>query len=271
MNLFNLNNEQILRILTGQESNPNKDLIYTLIAVIVILCAIVLLFSPSNEDIISTTYEPLTEDDIKTLKEQKTLKRIIISIIVVFFLTIGLIVNNVIFINKHKGINNDWMTNQIQQIAKTNPLLFTKINNTEKPFDISDFKYNDNKLTATIQLKTLEEYESTNVSKILEYRTGILSLINGSINITADVNMHTMKIDPNDVNTAIMFKIQKTLNDNNIKINPDTVDFNKDKNQVKALGGDSNEIITINFTDDIDDLNINIKSTESEPITLKIE
>lgn len=270
MNLFNLNNEQILRILTGQENNPNKNLIYTLIAVLVILCIIVLLFFPSNEDIISTTYEPLTEDDIKTLKEQKTLNRMMISILVVFFTTIGLIVNNVIFINKHKRINNDWMTHQIQQIAKDNPLVFAKRNTTEHTLDISDFTYNDNKLTATIQLKTPNEYDFTIISKFVGY-TEILSSITGSINITADVNRHTMKIDPNDVNTAIMFKIQKTLNDNNIKINPDTVDFNKDKNQVKALGGDSNEIITISFTDDIDDLNINIKSTESEPITLKIE
>lgn len=273
MNLFNLNNEQILQILTGQNSNPNKILIYILIAILVILCVLFLILFPiqSDQEMIEATYEHLTESDIENLKEKKRLNRMALTIVIVFFLTIGLIVNNVIFIKKHKGIHNEWMTNQIQQIAKTNPLLFAKSNNTKKLFDISDFTYDDNKLTATVQLKTPKEYESTYGPTFLGFSNGIVSSINGSINITADINTHTMEIDPNDVNTAIMFKIQTTLKDNNIEINPDTVDFNKDKNQIKALGDDSNEIITINFSDNIDDLNINIESTKSEPITIKIE
>lgn len=273
MNLFNLNNEQILRILTGQESNPNKNLIYSLIAILVILCVLFLILFPSDQEMIEATYEPLTESDIKTLKEQKFLTRMVLTIVVVFFLTIGLIVNNVIFINKHKGINNEWMTNQIQKIAENNPLLFAygKLDTTKRNINISDFTYNDDKLNATIKLQTTEEYENAQVLDIIQFENAIWSSINGAINITADINTHTMTIQPNDVTTAIMFKVQEALIDNNIQINPDTVSFNKERNQIKALIIDSTEIITINYNDDIDDIVINIESTKSEPITTKIK
>lgn len=274
MNLFNLNNEHILRILTGQESNPNTNLIYTLLAIMVILCVLFLIILPSSRQVIDAQYGDLTEKASITLKKQQCLSRnIAIIVFILFFLTIGLIINNLVFVNKHKNINNTWITEQIQQIAEKNPLLFSyaKPDTTKRNINISDFTYNDNKLKATIKLQTTEDYENAQVLDIVQFENAIWSSINGSINITADVNTHTMEIDPNDVNTAIMFKIQTTLKDNNIKINPDTVDFNKDKNQIKALGGDSNEIITINFNDDIDDLNINIESTKSEPIKIKIE
>lgn len=274
MNLFNLNNEQILKILTGQESNPNTNLIYTLLAIMIMLCVLFLIILPSERQIIDKQYGELTEKARMTLKKQQFLGRnIAIIVFILFFLTIGLIVNNLVFINKHKNMNNTWITEQIQQIAEKNPLLFSyaKSDTTKRNINISDFTYNNDKLNATIKLQTTEEYENAQILDIVQFENAIWSSINGAINITADINTHTMTIQPNDVNTAIMFKIQTTLKDNNIKINPDTVDFNKDKNQIKALGDDTNEIITINFNDNIDDLNINIESTKSEPITIKIE
>lgn len=274
MNLFNLNNEQILKILTGQESNPNTNLIYTLLAIMIVLCILFLIILPSKRQIIDKQYGELTEKAHMTLKKQQFLGRnVAIIVFVLFFLTIGLIVNNLVFINKHKNMNNTWITEQIQQIAEKNPLLFSyaKSDTTKRNINISDFTYNDNKLKATIKLQTTEDYENAQVLDIVQFENAIWSPINGSINITADINTHTMEIEPNDVTTAIMFKVQEALIDNNIQINPDTVSFSNEKNQIKALVRDSNEIVTINYNDDINDMVINIKSTGSVPITIDVE
>lgn len=235
MNLFNLNNEQILRILTGQKDNPNTDL--SLILVIILLLLLVAL-----SIIIDNT-------DGKKIKIMK--KILIISNIIVGICLAALLINTSIFntqvVNKYERETRSWMTKNLKTIAEDNPLVFSNLAVAKKPFDFDTFTYEDNTLTTTTKLMV------------------------GSIDIKANVNTKDITFEPNNIDAAIILKIQDALNKNDININPKSIELDKANNQIKALVSDSNEIVTINYNDDIDDMVINIESTGSDPINLTVK
>lgn len=235
MDLFNLNNEQILKILTKQETNPNTELslIFALILVLFLVA-------------LSTTI------DIEAGKKIRIVNKIlIIGSIIIGICATALIINATIFktqvINKYEDETRSWMTKNLTTIAEENPLVFSNLAVAKKPFDFDTFTYEDNTLTTTTKLMV------------------------GSIDIKANVNTKTITFEPNNIDAAIILKIQDALNKNDININPKSIELDKANNQIKALVSDSNEIVTINYNDDIDDMVINIESTGSDPINLTVK
>lgn len=245
MNLFNLNNEQILRILTGQEANPNTELARNLIILLmmffcVIMCIVVNVSNPYEEKL-----------NIKNNKLRIAFKILGSVEIILGICLIALIVNTTIFntqvVNKYEEETRKWMTQEITTIAEENPLVFSNLAVTKKPFDFDTFTYKDNTLTTPIKLMV------------------------GSIDVKANVKTKTITLEPNNIDAAIMLKIQAALNKNDININPKSIELDKTNNQIKALVSDSNEIVTINYSNDIDDTIINIESTGSDPITIELD
>lgn len=246
MNLFKLNNDQMLRILTKQDYDPNLELIGKLILAFVIFFAILIVIWFQIE------HDHRTEEQ-KRKKNKLRIAEIIVALIEVSLIIslIALTINTIIFntqvVNKYEKETRTWMTKEITATAEKNPLIFTNLAIAKEPFDFDTFTYDDNNLTTTIDLMV------------------------GSIDIKANIDTHDVTIEPNNIEAAIIVKIQAALNNNDIKLNPKSIELDKTNNQIKALISDSNEIVTINYSNDINDTIINIESTGSKPITITLD